>query len=199
MTAVYVHVNIIARDWKKLARFYEDVFGCIPLLPERDLSGEWLDRATGIKGAHIYGIHLRLPGYDKDHNGGGKDNGDGSAGKPVDVHISGPTLEIFQYNTPAKERVEEKPCVEKVALPSPDSPGFGHIAFSVADVPATAEAVFAHGGSAAGERTVREIPGAGIIDFQYVRDPEGNIIEVQRWLDAPGERSISAVPEGEKK
>ena len=45
----------------------------------RDLSGEWLDRATGLKNAHIKGIHLRLPGY-----------GEG-----------GPTLEIFQYD-PAK-------------------------------------------------------------------------------------------------
>lgn len=193
---MYVHVNIVARDWKKLARFYEEVFGCIPLLPERDLSGEWLDRATGVEEVHIYGIHLRLPGYGNDGKGG---NGGSGAEKSGDVHISGPTLEIFQYNTPVKERGREKPCAEKDVLPSPDSPGFGHIAFSVDDVPAVVEAVFAHGGSAVGERTVREIPGAGIIDFQYVRDPEGNIIEVQRWLDTPRERSVSAIPKGEKR
>ena len=166
MTAAYVHVNII---------------GYVPLLPERDLSGKWLDRAAGMDGVHIYGIHLKLPGYGNDASGGRDTSGTEKSGN---VHISGPTLEIFQYNTPEKNRVREKSCIEKDALPSPDSPGFGHIAFAVDDVSAAVEAVFAHGGSAVGERTVREITGAGIIDFQYVRDPEGNIVEVQRWLDA---------------
>src|SRR5678815_5648625 len=27
----YVHTNLIARDWRALARFYEDVFGCVPV------------------------------------------------------------------------------------------------------------------------------------------------------------------------
>ena len=72
----YTHINLIAKDWKRLAAFYERVFGCIPLLPERDLSGDWLEAATGVPQARIRGVHLRLPGC-----------GDG-----------GPTLEIFQYN-----------------------------------------------------------------------------------------------------
>ena len=78
--AKYVHTNLVAQDWQNLARFYEQVLGCTPVLPERDLSGQWLADATGIPNAHIRGIHLRLPGY-----------GD-----------SGPTLEIFQY-TPAEQ------------------------------------------------------------------------------------------------
>ena len=73
--ARYVHTNLVARDWKRLARFYERVFGCTPVPPERDLSGRWLDDGVGIPGAHIRGVHLRLPGY-----------GD-----------EGPTLEVFQY------------------------------------------------------------------------------------------------------
>jgi predicted enzyme related to lactoylglutathione lyase len=73
--ARFVHTNLVASDWRRLARFYQEVFGCEPLLPERDLSGAWLEAATGLAGAHLRGIHLRLPGY-----------GDG-----------GPTLEIFQY------------------------------------------------------------------------------------------------------
>lgn len=73
----YVHTNIIAQDWKKLAQFYIHVFGCTKVLPERNLNGKWLDTVTGIDGVHIEGIHLRLPGY-----------GD-----------EGPTLEIFQYNS----------------------------------------------------------------------------------------------------
>ncbi len=71
----YVHTNLIAKDWKKLAQFYIEVFGCIPTYPERDLSGEWIDKMTTIPGVTIRGIHLRLPGYE-----------------------NGPTLEIFEYN-----------------------------------------------------------------------------------------------------
>ena len=75
-SAKYVHTNIVSSDWEKLARFYEKVFGCIRVLPKRDLSGKWIDNGTGINDAHIRGIHLQLPGYDN----------------------NGPTLEIFQYN-----------------------------------------------------------------------------------------------------
>jgi predicted enzyme related to lactoylglutathione lyase len=71
----FTHVNLIAKDWRRLAAFYETIFGCKRVPPERDLSGKWLDRATGVTDASISGIHLRLPGH-----------GD-----------NGPTLEIFQY------------------------------------------------------------------------------------------------------
>ncbi len=74
--ARFVHINLVAQDWQKLARFYEQVLGCTPVPPERDLAGDWLEAATGLPGAQIQGIHLRLPGY-----------GD-----------QGPTLEVFQYN-----------------------------------------------------------------------------------------------------
>jgi predicted enzyme related to lactoylglutathione lyase len=86
--AKYVHTNLIAKDWKRLAAFYERVFGCIPLLPERDLSGEWLESATGVPQAHIRGVHLRLPGY-----------GD-----------EGPTLEIFQYD---RQTDPSKPAINR--------------------------------------------------------------------------------------
>lgn len=72
----YVHTNIISKDWKALAGFYIQVFNCKLLLPQRDLSGDWLSKATGVEKAHIKGAHLRLPGYGK----------------------SGPTLEIFEYD-----------------------------------------------------------------------------------------------------
>lgn len=73
--ARYAHTNLIADDWRALAGFYEDVFGCEPLVPERDLRGAWIDAGTGIEDAHIRGVHLRLPGHGPD----------------------GPTLEVFQY------------------------------------------------------------------------------------------------------
>ncbi len=71
----FVHTNLVARDWKKLTKFYIDVFDCEPVYPERDLSGDWIDSMTGIPGVRIRGAHLSLPGYTK-----------------------GPTLEIFQYD-----------------------------------------------------------------------------------------------------
>ena len=71
----YKHTNIVAQDWEKLARFYENVFGCVRVPPVRRLSGDWLERGTGVKGAQLSGVHLRLPGSD----------------------VGGPTLELFQY------------------------------------------------------------------------------------------------------
>jgi catechol 2,3-dioxygenase-like lactoylglutathione lyase family enzyme len=79
----YAHTNIITDDWKRLSEFYVTVFGCRPIPPERDLAGDWLDKATNIKAAHLKGIHLALPGYDGNL----------------------PTLEIFQYtvNQPSEQ------------------------------------------------------------------------------------------------
>jgi predicted enzyme related to lactoylglutathione lyase len=76
INAKYVHTNLTGRDWRKLVRFYCDVFGCIPKPPERDLSGDWLDDLTSLQQTHLAGMHLRLPGFDRD----------------------GPTLEIFSYD-----------------------------------------------------------------------------------------------------
>ena len=47
--ARYVHTNLIARDWAGLARFYQDILGCVPVPPERDLSGPDMDAGTGIQ------------------------------------------------------------------------------------------------------------------------------------------------------
>jgi predicted enzyme related to lactoylglutathione lyase len=60
--AKYVHTNLIARDWRLLARFYESLFGCVAVPPERDYSGLALEAGTGVAGACLTGIHLRLPG-----------------------------------------------------------------------------------------------------------------------------------------
>jgi len=148
MAIRYVHTNLIARNWQALAAFYVQVLGCTPVPPERDLSGEWFDDATGIRRAHAAGLHLRLPGHGE----------------------TGPTLEIFSYDgqTP-------RPSV------MPDTPGLGHLAFLVDDVAALAEAVLAAGGTAVGKRVSHEVPGVGLLTFQYLRDPEGNILELQSW------------------
>ena len=148
VNAKFSHVNLVAHDWQLLAQFYEQVFGCVPVPPERDLSGEWLDDAVNVPDVHIRGMHLRLPGH-----------GD-----------AGPTLEIFQYSP-------ELPH----ATPAANRPGFGHIAFAVDDVETARAAVLAAGGGDLGKVVKREIPGAGSITFVYLTDPEGNILELQKW------------------
>jgi len=85
----YGHTNLIARDWKLLARFYELVFGCTPVPPERDYRDADLERGTAVPGAALAGVHLRLPGFGTD----------------------GPTLEIYTY--------EEQPDAEPPAANRP--------------------------------------------------------------------------------
>jgi predicted enzyme related to lactoylglutathione lyase len=143
----FAHTNIAARDWKKLADFYINVFECKIKLPQRDLSGEWLDKAIGIKNARQMGVHLLLPGYKNP-----------------------PTLEIFSY----EEFVDTVPMMANQI-------GFTHIAFEVDDVDAIFEKVLKYGGTALGEIIENEVEGVGILRFTYLRDIEGNIIEIQSW------------------
>ena len=51
MPTKYAHTNLVAKDWRRPAAFYREVFGCVPVPPERDLCGEWQskDRATFFK------------------------------------------------------------------------------------------------------------------------------------------------------
>jgi predicted enzyme related to lactoylglutathione lyase len=147
--AKYVHTNLIAKDWKRLVKFYCDVFGCQPKGPERDLSDAWLDSVTALSNAHLRGVHLRLPGYGED----------------------GPTLEIFSYD----DVVERE-------LPRANECGFAHIAFGVDDVDEALQAVSAAGGGSVGEIATAGVDGVGPIRLVYARDPEGNIIELQKWI-----------------
>lgn len=144
----YKHTNIVAADWRKLAGFYERVLGCEPVPPERSLSGGWLERGTGVPGARLSGVHLRLPGCGE----------------------AGPTLEIYAYG-------------ENLPQPHPaaNREGFSHIAFEVADVRRWAERVVAGGGAWVGDIAFTEIAGVGTLEFVYMADPEGNIIELQAW------------------
>ncbi len=82
----------------------------------------------------------------------------------------GPTLEIFEYNNAVKR--------EETAI---NRPGFAHIAFEVDDVEAARDEVLAAGGGCVGDLVTAEITNAGTITFVYMTDPEGNIIELQKW------------------
>ena len=151
--AKYVHTNIMAHDWRKLAAFYQNVFGCVPVPPMRDFSGEALERATKIPNAAFQGMHLRLPGY-----------GNSVSENP------GPTLEIFQYAT-MPERLET--LVNR--------PGFGHIAFLVDDVVKAREAVLEEDGKDVGDIITLQTADAREVTFVYMTDPEGNVLELQSW------------------
>jgi len=76
INARFGHVNVIADDWRRLAEFYIEVFGCVVVPPERDYAGADLARGTAVPDAALKGAHLRLPGLGPD----------------------GPTLEIYQYS-----------------------------------------------------------------------------------------------------
>jgi len=145
----FAHINIISRDWKKAVEFYKDVFECVPLLPARNLSGEKLEKGTGVKNAKIEGIHLQLPGF----NGG-------------------PTLEIFQYS-------ENKTAEDKAV----NKEGLAHLAFQVDDLDKIRKKIISAGGREIGELVTLEVTGAGKVSFIYTADPEGNIIELQKWHD----------------
>jgi catechol 2,3-dioxygenase-like lactoylglutathione lyase family enzyme len=146
--ARFAHVNLIAKDWRQLAHFYEQVLGCVPVPPERKLQGKRLERATGVPGARIQGVHLRLPGLGE----------------------MGPTLEIFQYNQ----------CLGTPPA-GVNQQGLAHVAFAVDDVKAARDAVLAAGGSSVGELVTLPVSETRAVTFVYVRDPEGNIIELQKW------------------
>ncbi|MFA5571007.1 MAG: VOC family protein [Sphaerochaetaceae bacterium] len=100
-----------------------------------------------------------------------------------DVHIKGihlllpgskeggPTLEIFEYN----KNIDSLSAINKV--------GFGHIAFSVDDVSLCLTKVIDHGGSVVGKHVEADVEGVGLISVVYAKDPEGNIIEIQKWGD----------------
>ena len=100
--ARFGHVNLTGADWRRLAAFYGDLFGCEIVPPERDYSGPDLEAATKVPGAHLTGAHLRLPGHGSD----------------------GPTLEIYQYDAvepPQPARVDRAGWAH-LAFQVPDVP-----------------------------------------------------------------------------
>ena len=88
---------------------------------------------------------------------------------------SGPTLEIFSYDA-----LLEKPPA------AVNRPGLGHIAFETGDVGEARTEVLANGGQAVGEVVSLTTSAGGRVTWCYVRDPEGNLIELQMWDRPPG-------------
>jgi len=149
--ARFGHVNVTTHDWRRLADFYGEVFGLEPFGAERDIASPEFDRAVGLSGAHLRGIHLKLPG-----------------------HEPGPTIEIYAYDEMAQEG---PPAAVNRA-------GWGHIAFQVPDVVAAVAAVVAAGGSAFGDIVTTSTKDGRRVMWCYTQDPDGNLLELQAWLDA---------------
>lgn len=84
--------------------------------------------------------------------------------------VNGPTLEIFSY----KETHVSEPIMANYT-------GFTHIAFEVDDVGKTFNEAMNKGGEPLGKITEKEVEGVGFLEFVYLRDPEGNIVEIQSW------------------
>jgi len=144
----YVHTNIVAKDWKKLADFYIRVFGCVVVPPIRIYKGKDLDFAVNIKDVELNGVHLKLPGY----------------------HKYGPTLEVFSYN-PSQSKQKRKV----------NTPGITHIAFEVSDVNKAHKKVIESGGKKVGKIITLTRSDGKKVTWCYVKDPEGNMIELQKW------------------
>ena len=149
--ARYGHTNLIARDWRQLAAWYERLFGCTPVPPERDYAGPDLARGTAVAGAALKGVHLRLPGHGDD----------------------GPTLEIYTF---ASSQGESSRAI--------DDPGWGHVAFAVADVESARQRILDEGGTAIGEVVTLTTADGRRVTWCYVADPEGNAVELQSWAPA---------------
>ena len=149
--ARFGHTNVIARDWRRLASFYESVFGCIPVPPERDYSGDLAERGTGVPDAAFRGVHLRLPGHGPD----------------------GPTLEIYTYATnldPAATPAANRVGWGHIAFMVDDVAAARTAVLEAGGSPLPdAEVV-----------TTRTADGRRVT-WCYIADPEGNLIELQSW------------------
>ena len=81
-----------------------------------------------------------------------------------------PTLEIFTYES-----------MHDASDIMADHTGITHIAFEVEDVNAIYRKALENGAIKLGEIVEKEVENVGILQFVYLRDPEGNIVEIQSW------------------
>lgn len=77
----YLHTNIVAQDWRRLASFYVQALGCTPVGDAFEVDAPWLGRGMGVPGSRVEGSHVRLPGHGDD----------------------GPTIELYSF-APADSR-----------------------------------------------------------------------------------------------
>jgi len=146
------HVSITAKDLTRLREFYEKALGFVVARPERGFTGGWLGKGTGVPGADMRRVHLRLP-----------DSGEGGA-----------HLELIEYASTAGETTP--PAADRAGLRH-----IAFETGSAEEIQRLHDLIIGNGGGALGEISVKEIDGLGTVTFVYMTDPEGNIIELLNW------------------
>jgi len=81
----FIHVNIITEDWRDLCDNYNTMFGAEDTGKIKDHSGDFKEAVIGVKGVHVIGKHILLPGF----------------------YQSYPTVEIFTYSIKGKDKPAE--------------------------------------------------------------------------------------------
>jgi catechol 2,3-dioxygenase-like lactoylglutathione lyase family enzyme len=150
------HVSITAKDMTRLREFYEKALGFVVSRPERGFSGDWLGKGTGVPGAGIKRVHLRLP-----------DAGEGGA-----------HLELIEYSGTARET--SPPAADRAGLRH-----VAFETESAEELAGLRDRIIGNGGGDLGEISEKEIDGLGTVTFVYMTDPEGNIIELLNWRTSP--------------
>ncbi|WP_371371925.1 VOC family protein [Sporomusa aerivorans] len=145
----YVYSTLLAKEWRKLANFYIDVFQCQPRSDEFNFSGKWLAGLTELKNAGISGIQLVLPGYE-----------------------DGPAIEIISYDQTSLRKHDIIPNLQ----------GVTSLVFHVDSVDNILRKALAHGGQQLGATVTEDTDNLGKFSAAYIRDPEGNIIEVIHFV-----------------
>jgi catechol 2,3-dioxygenase-like lactoylglutathione lyase family enzyme len=149
------HVSITAKDLDRLAEFYRKALGFTEARPEKSFSGAWLEKGTGVPGASIRRVHLRLPGSSPD----------------------GALLELIEYSAsidgstpPAANRTG----LRHIAIETGTAEELARLH----------DLVIEHGGSGLGDISENHIDGLGTVTFVYMTDPEGNIVELLYWRES---------------
>ena len=83
---------------------------------------------------------------------------------------TGPTLEIFSYSPLLKKQIRKV-----------NTPGITHLAFEVNDVEKFYKIVIDNGGKKVGKIITLKRSDGKKVTWCYVKDPEGNMIELQKW------------------
>ena len=87
--------------------------------------------------------------------------------------VNGPTLEIFTHTI---KNGEQSTTFHQQ--------GYAHIAIAVDDVDATYKKIIENGGSSDGEIVTEYYENMNkTLTMVYAKDPDGNIIEIQKWTD----------------
>jgi len=79
----FIHVNMITEDYRKLLDSYNASFGSTDTGKIKDHSGTFKENVIGVKGVHVLGKHVLLPGFFKSY----------------------PTFEVFQYSIKGDDKV----------------------------------------------------------------------------------------------